>query len=227
MTLLTFCRYRAGWIPGCIPLFTRSVSYRIARSSCLILKLHSISPPQTFQLRSFPQHRNKSIWHLPSSLWDRPCLWAPPNSFLFRKSVFYETRCFLRRTCSFLLSIPPSISYLSRCGKVETYDKSIGQVRPEKKAFNGYISLPRASRFNDDTESAKLPNQPLHCPTPSNSFSLTESYRMRQNTENRSWASVTLYSGSCNDISRSSMARVIKAKFLKQGFPLYALNHSN
>lgn len=58
---------------------------------------------------------------------------------------------------SFVSSTHPSISCLSGAEKVETYDKSIGQVRPEKKAFNGYISLPGTSRFNDDTESAKFP----------------------------------------------------------------------
>lgn len=82
---------------------------------------------------------------------------APLNtidSFLFRKSVFRGTLYFLRQTRSFL----PSVHFLPfRCEKVETYDKSIGQVRPEKKAFNGYISFPGTSRFNDDTESAKFP----------------------------------------------------------------------
>lgn len=141
---------------------------RIVRSPCRAVKLHSISPAQTFRFCSFPQHRNKSIWYLPPSLWaDRAFERRRTHSYSGNP---YSTRCFLRQTRSFLLSVPPSISCLSRCRKVETCAKSIGQVRPEKKAFNGYISLPRTSRFNDDTESAEFPNHPFHCPTLSNSF---------------------------------------------------------
>lgn len=122
-----------------------------ARLVAYIWKLCSVS--RTF--RFFSQHRNKSISQpqtrarVPLSA--RRTHSYSGNPYSMGLAVFFAN--------SFALPIraAPSIPLLFRRGKVETYDKSIGQVRPEKKAFNGYILLPRTSGFRDDTESTKFP----------------------------------------------------------------------
>ena len=118
-------------------------------------KLHSISPTQTFRFSSFPQHRNKSIWHF------LPSLWAD-SAFERRRTHSYSGNPYSTRLAVFFAKLVRS-SYPSRrpfpaFSGAERLKLTISQsVRcdPKRKLSMG-TSLPRTSRFNDDTESAEF-----------------------------------------------------------------------